>query len=361
MSTRPSVYPEWATTLSADGPLGGNNRVEPSSGDKATGFLYPQQPPREWFNWLLYTSYQWIQYLDEELISGGSSSFAQDNTTTTGLTFGYKKGAFSDQFAKTITEVSAGTIALTASQTNWIAYRPGTGIVKVVGAWSGSTLGDVPLWKAVTDGSAITALTDVRSTVDRSIVQFANTARLYGRSTAGAGNGEEITIGSGLQLTGGTLSDPYHASAGRPVRAVTITDATSADFTDQSIPWTDAVPVSSQGLEVLNSGSYTPLASGNKVTVEVTIPGSSSNTETWICALFAGSTCIGSSATWFFDDSIGSIKCKGTYTFPSASAVTFSARIGSIGVTTYTVAGLASARKLGGSQLVTLEILETTP
>jgi hypothetical protein len=35
---------------------------------------------------------------------------------------------------------------------------------------------------------------------------FTNTTRLYGRSTAGSGLGEEIVIGSGLSLAGGTLS-----------------------------------------------------------------------------------------------------------------------------------------------------------
>lgn len=360
MSTRPSVYPEWATTLSADGPLGGNNRVEPSSGDKASGFLYPQQPPREWFNWLLYTNYTWLRYLDEELISGGSSSFAQDNTTTTGLTFGYKKGVFSDQFAKTITEVAAGTIALTAASTNWIAYRPGSGIVKVVGAWSGSTLGDVPLWKAVTDGSAITTLTDVRSTVDRSIVQFANTARLYGRSTAGAGNGEEITIGSGLQLSGGVLSDPFHASSGRPLRHLQFTDATMQVINDnQAI--NDNVPTITDGTEVFNTGAITPLASGNKISVDVAIPGRSANNETFAIAVFADSTCIGSNVLFALSGASVPLVCKGKYTFPSASAVTISVRIWSVGVTDYTVNGGVSARLMGGSSFASIEVLEKAP
>jgi hypothetical protein len=37
-------------------------------------------------------------------------------------------------------------------------------------------------------------------------VLFSNTARLLGRSTAGAGRGEEVSIGSGLSMSGGTLS-----------------------------------------------------------------------------------------------------------------------------------------------------------
>jgi hypothetical protein len=37
-------------------------------------------------------------------------------------------------------------------------------------------------------------------------IRFSGSPRLYGRSTAGAGDGEEITIGSGLSLVGKVLS-----------------------------------------------------------------------------------------------------------------------------------------------------------
>ena len=37
-------------------------------------------------------------------------------------------------------------------------------------------------------------------------IRFAASPRLYGRSTAGTGDGEEISIGTGLTLTGGVLS-----------------------------------------------------------------------------------------------------------------------------------------------------------
>jgi len=260
MSTRPSVYPEWATTLSADGPLGGNNRVEPASGDKITGFPYPMQPPREWFNWLYWMNYKWIEYLDEELISGGSSSFAQDNTTTTGLTFGYKKGAYYNQFTKAITEVSAGTIALTSSSTNWISYRPGTGIVKVVGTFSsGATAGDVPLWKAVTDGSGITSLTDVRSTVDRNIVQFTATDKLLGRSTSGAGDAEEITCtAAGRAL----LDDATAADQLVTLGAAASGLATASGITSQTGRMIGRTTGGTGALEEITVGSGLSLSSG---------------------------------------------------------------------------------------------------
>ena len=52
----------------------------------------------------------------------------------------------------------------------------------------------------------------------RTIV-FAASPRLYGRSSSGAGDGEEISIGSGLTLTGGVLSATaavWSAITGKP-------------------------------------------------------------------------------------------------------------------------------------------------
>jgi hypothetical protein len=46
-------------------------------------------------------------------------------------------------------------------------------------------------------------------------IRFAASPRLYGRSTAGAGEGEEITVGNGLSLTAGVLSAAVRSVAGR--------------------------------------------------------------------------------------------------------------------------------------------------
>lgn len=57
-------------------------------------------------------------------------------------------------------------------------------------------------------------------------IRFSASPRLYGRSSSGAGNGEEISIGSGLTLTGGVL-----AATGVPAShthvSVSITDAST--------------------------------------------------------------------------------------------------------------------------------------
>lgn len=208
--SRPSVFPEWATTLSNDGPLGGPNRVEPSGGDKATGFTYPQQAPREWFNWLLYTNYQWLAYLDQQITAGGNSVFAHDVTNDSGLDFAYIGGAFYDQYAKTLTTVSSGTVTLTNNTTNFVVYRSGTGVVNVVNPFNtNATKGDVPLWKVVTSSGSITTVTDLRNPASHILPYFTATDKILGRSSSGAGYAEEITCTAAARslLDDATLAD----------------------------------------------------------------------------------------------------------------------------------------------------------
>lgn len=65
--SRPSVFPDWATTLANDPVTGQPNRAEPSAGKKITGFNFNEKPPRQDVNWLHYTTKQWLEYLDEQI------------------------------------------------------------------------------------------------------------------------------------------------------------------------------------------------------------------------------------------------------------------------------------------------------
>jgi len=92
-------------------------------------------------------------------IQGGVTSyFDQDLATTTGLTFGYEAGLVRKD--ETLVSIAASTIALTASQTNYIQ-------LSVAGAveanTTGFTNGAIPLWEAVTDVGTITGVTDKRT------------------------------------------------------------------------------------------------------------------------------------------------------------------------------------------------------
>jgi hypothetical protein len=66
--TKPTEYPEWATTLDVDATSGQNNRVEPSSGLKITGWIRRVIPPRQYTNWLFWRIYEWIKYFDESFV-----------------------------------------------------------------------------------------------------------------------------------------------------------------------------------------------------------------------------------------------------------------------------------------------------
>lgn len=69
---------------------------------------------------------------------------------------------------------------------------------------------------------------------DRTITTFMNTGKLVGRSTAGQGSMEEITVGSGLSLSGGTLT----ATGGVTPAALTRTNDTNVTLTLGGTPGT---------------------------------------------------------------------------------------------------------------------------
>jgi hypothetical protein len=82
-----------------------------------------------------------------------------DESTSTGLTFGLTGGWFVEGL--TATEITAGTVVLTASTTNNV-YADGATI--------GTTTGAIPstavwLYTVVTDGSGPTTITDRRGTL----------------------------------------------------------------------------------------------------------------------------------------------------------------------------------------------------
>ena len=55
MATKPITLPRWATV--------GGDIIEPTSGEKDTGFVEGESPPAPTQNWLQYWIYQWILWL----------------------------------------------------------------------------------------------------------------------------------------------------------------------------------------------------------------------------------------------------------------------------------------------------------
>lgn len=81
--------------------------------------------------------------------------FGQDTDTTTGLTLGYKAGFFYN--GSVLVAVAAGTIALSASNTNYVEVSP-TGVVSKNTV--GFTAGSIPLYLVTTGSSSISVVTN---------------------------------------------------------------------------------------------------------------------------------------------------------------------------------------------------------
>lgn len=93
---------------------------------------------------------------------GPAGLFGRMYTTTAGLTWGYYGGIM--MVNGVLTTIADGTVALTASSTNYIqATRAGV----VSRNTTGFTAGQIPLYTAVTDAAAITSYTDYRLTNPR--------------------------------------------------------------------------------------------------------------------------------------------------------------------------------------------------
>ena len=64
---KPTLFPDWALSDIIDPTSGQNNVVEPSAGQKNTGWTFKQFPPRQFFNWLLRLTNEWLKWFDERI------------------------------------------------------------------------------------------------------------------------------------------------------------------------------------------------------------------------------------------------------------------------------------------------------
>jgi hypothetical protein len=97
----------------------------------------------------------WLQ----AIVNAVPADLDQDPDTTTGLTWGWKAGRL--RVGATVYAISADTIALTASATNYLELDPSDQTVKV--NQSGFTAGRIPLREVTTDGSSQTGSSDKRA------------------------------------------------------------------------------------------------------------------------------------------------------------------------------------------------------
>lgn len=167
--------------------------------------------------------------------------YGKNQETTTGLTWGYyggRWGGFS---------VADGTLSLTASSANYVVVAIATGVISVSTAstnWDNAT-DYVRVYKITTGTSTVSSVEDHRVgprgvhggaggggsgvtdgdkgdvtvsasgatwTIDEGAVTYAKmqdvsaASKLLGRGDSGSGDPQEITLGTGLTMTGTTLS-----------------------------------------------------------------------------------------------------------------------------------------------------------
>lgn len=99
-------------------------------------------------------------------------------------------------------------------------------------------------------------------------------SKLLGRGSAGgAGDVEEITLGTGLTMTGTTLSAGGSATAGWQIGYARTVSTTTATTTDTSIPLDATIPQITEGVAYASlDTTITPVEAASLLEVEVVLP-----------------------------------------------------------------------------------------
>jgi len=187
-------------------------------------------------------------------------------------------------------------------------------------------------------------------------------SKLLGRgSAAGAGDPEEITVGSGLSMSGTTLSASGGGSG--KVAQVVNTQTGAVATTTTLIPFDDTIPQNTEGAQFM-SLAITPTSATNKLKIEVVIQLSNSVANWYVAALFQDSTANALAAiTAHSNLAGGGVALTFTHymTSGTTSATTFKVRAGCHFAGTTTFNGNSSARIFGGVMASSITITEIVP
>jgi hypothetical protein len=186
------------------------------------------------------------------------------------------------------------------------------------------------------------------------------TARLLGRSTASTGAVEEITVGSGLSLSAGSLS-ATGGSGGKLVQSVATTLATMSTNTS-TIPFDDTIPQSGEGTEIMTR-SITPTSTSNKLRICAMVHLSTASTAQNTVALFrdSGANALAVSCFTAVSGYMLSIPLIFEETAPSTSSITYKIQVGNTFGGTMTINGRSGARTFGGAMISYLTVEEIAP
>lgn len=190
-----------------------------------------------------------------------------------------------------------------------------------------------------------------------------STNKLLGRSTASTGAIEELTVGSNLTLSAGTLSANNQLSGTRQL-AQTVTFKTGAVATGPtSIPHDNTIPQITEGDQYM-SLAITPTNASSTLEITVTAFLSSSTNDFMTAALFQDST---ANALTAICPTPPVANYSTTFHFiyvmtaGTTSTTTFKLRAGKGGVGTTTFNGEAGAQLMGGVMASRITIKEYLP
>jgi hypothetical protein len=128
--TKPSTLPRWANV--------GGSVVEPTEGKKDVGWATQEKPPAQYWNWLLYTIYLWINWLND--ITNQAFTWVGAQTFSAASTF------------NALVTATAGITSnfLTTSETG-VRHADREYHFGVAGTWVGGTqsqIGNIIYWKS---------------------------------------------------------------------------------------------------------------------------------------------------------------------------------------------------------------------
>jgi hypothetical protein len=223
--------------------------------------------------------------------------------------------------------------------------------------------GDIPsgaLVEVVYDGTQFQLINVKAGTPSGSITSSGYTqatSRLLGRTTASTGAIEEISVGSGLTFSGGSLT----GKLGQIVTSQLGTVATGTTV----IPDDNTIPQNTEGDQYL-SLSITPSNASSTLEIDVSLqvcPGTAAAYA--IVALFQDSTANALAAVKTISTAgttgIAEVTFKHVMTAGTTSATTFKVRAGQTLAGTLTINGIASTQYLGGVMASRITIKEILP
>lgn len=159
MATKPTKIPVWNT--------GGTNNVEPTSGEKITGWSVGQTPPSSYFNFLQKLYGEWLEYLDD--LDNHNFNWTAAHTFV----------GPADEVAITITGTDTG-IAIEATGGGSVASNQGT-----IEAYVGSANGSALLGEG--NGNGVGLLAQHQGGTDKTVIAAEGWISLNGATEPAAG------------------------------------------------------------------------------------------------------------------------------------------------------------------------------